>query len=167
MTLPDVTLEDLLRAAAAKGLTHLTVYPVESADKKTIYWHARATPSSQHSYVHEIVADDIVGAMTAVLERMPAAKKRAAPKKGDVTVAVTEPPIDMDESAERLSRLATPPDEHPVEIPPSKVTDAQLAEDLSGLTNKPGEPLSGMPPGTDPLDLHDAFGDMDKWLPKT
>lgn len=144
----SASLEDLIRQCAANGCTHLTVYPVHSADNKTVYWHARATPSTQHRYVHEIDTD-IVAAITKVITLMPKAPKRAPSKKGmlDLTATVTpseEPPIDMDESAERLTCLAE---------------DAE--------TNKPGEPLSGMPPGTDPLDLHDAFGEIDQWLPKT
>lgn len=137
----SASLEDLLRQCAANGCTHLTVYPVHSADNKTIYWHARATPSTQHRYVHEIDVD-IVAAITKVITLMPAAKKRV-PKKDmlDFTATVTEPephrdpepPIDMDESAERLSRLATPEEE-----PEQK-------------------------PVATPLDLNDAFGTEDEW----
>lgn len=116
----SASLEELLRAAAAKGLTHLSVHPTDSTDGKTTYWRASATPSTQHRYV-DATGTDIVEVVTRVLTELPAAKRRAVPKK-DVTVMVT---------------------------------------------NEPGEPLSGMPAGTDPLDLHDAFGDMDKWLPKT
>jgi hypothetical protein len=70
-----MTIEELLRAAAAKGLTHLTLYPVESEDRKTTYWHARATPSSAHSYV-QIATTDPVEAVVQVLKALPGAKKR-------------------------------------------------------------------------------------------
>lgn len=108
-----MTLEEMIRTAAAKGITHLTLYPVQSADNKTTYWHARATPSTGHQYVHEICTDP-VEALQAVLVAMPAAKKRRPrfdsvnpplselPQR-EVTVAVK--PIDMDESSERLDEI--------------------------------------------------------------
>lgn len=77
---PVVDLEELLVAAVAKGLTHFTLYPVESEDRKTIYWAARATPSTGHSYV-QIQDTDPVAAMVQVLQALPQAKKRAATKK--------------------------------------------------------------------------------------
>jgi|SRR5712664_2109345 len=95
-----MTLEDLLREAATKGMTHLTLYPVHSSDNKTIYWMARSTPSTGHQYVAAAKLDP-VEAVTAVLEALPRAKKRAPAK---VTVAVTEP-IVMDETAENLARV--------------------------------------------------------------
>lgn len=79
-----MALEDLIEQAAAKGLTHLTLYPVQSEDGKKTYWAARATPSTMHSYV-QTEATDPVKALTAVLESLPAAKKRK------VTATVSEP----------------------------------------------------------------------------
>lgn len=184
------SLEELIRECAAAGCTHLTVYPVHSTDNKTVYWHARATPSTAHRYVHEIDTD-IVAAITKVITLMPKAPKRAPSKKGmlDLTATVTEPPlvsdaahdqmlamqgmaeppIDMDESAERLSRLATPEEETVTYHTTGRDPEVDAAVDIKIPKSeiKTGEPLSGMPPGTDPLDLHDAFGDMDQWLPKT
>jgi hypothetical protein len=72
------TLEEALREAAAKGLTHLTLYPVESEDRKTTYWHAKATPSSAHSYV-QVTTTDPAEALAAVLKALPKAPRRAAP----------------------------------------------------------------------------------------
>lgn len=78
-------LEDLIRKAAEKGLTHLTLWPTPSADGKKVYWVAKATPSTQHSYVQNENADPIK-ALTAVLDNLPAARTR---KK--VTAKVSEP----------------------------------------------------------------------------
>lgn len=108
-----MTLEELLIGAAAKGLTHLTLYPVESGDRKTTYWLARATPSTGHQYV-SVVGIDPVKALTEVLEGLPRAKKRQKnPDPNlygsmDVTATVKRPPIEpinMDESAERLAEI--------------------------------------------------------------
>ena len=95
------TLEEALREAAAKGITHLTLYPVETEDRKTTYWHAKATPSSAHSYV-QVTTTDPVDALTAVLKALPKAPRRAAPTKQfegydpplvdhEVTAAVNSP----------------------------------------------------------------------------
>jgi hypothetical protein len=83
-----MAIEDLLREAAAKGLTHLTLYPVDSQDGKSVYWNARATPSTGHMYV-QVANFDPVKAVELVLEALPRARKRAAP---NVTAAVKDPP---------------------------------------------------------------------------
>lgn len=80
-------MEELLKAAADRGMTHFTLYPTPSQDSKKIYWCARATPSTQHGFV-QVVDQDPVKAASAVLEHLPKAKLRAAKK---VTVAVSEP----------------------------------------------------------------------------
>jgi hypothetical protein len=84
-----MTLEQALREAAAKGLTHVTMWPVPSQDRKTTYWYARATPSTAHSYVQTQNVDP-VAALTAVLESLPKAPKRVAKK---VTATVTDEEI--------------------------------------------------------------------------
>lgn len=71
-------LEDLLREAASKGLTHLSLHTVWSADQKTVYWAARATPSTGHSYI-QVQGKDPVELLTQVLKALPKAPKRAAP----------------------------------------------------------------------------------------
>jgi hypothetical protein len=81
-----MTLEEQLREAAARGLTHLTVYPVPSEDGKTTYWAARATPSIRHGYVSTSTLD-IVEAMSTCLAALPKAKAREQKEK--VTGAVT------------------------------------------------------------------------------
>jgi hypothetical protein len=58
-----MTLEDLLREAAAKGLTHLSLHPVHSGDNKTVYWRATATPSTMHKYVHAMTPEGRVKPM--------------------------------------------------------------------------------------------------------
>lgn len=70
-----MTIEDLIQQAAAKGLTHLTLYPVHSHDGKTTYWHARATPSTMHRYVEETDLDPVL-ALQRALAALPKAPKR-------------------------------------------------------------------------------------------
>ena len=70
-----MTLEALLKEACAKGMTHLTVYPVPSQDNKTLYWCARATPSTGHSYVQTQTLDPVEAVME-VLKALPKAPKR-------------------------------------------------------------------------------------------
>ena len=73
-------METALRHAAAMGLTHLTMWPVPSADGKTVFWKARATPSTAHGYVeHEAL--DPVEALARALHLLPHAKKRAMGKE--------------------------------------------------------------------------------------
>lgn len=102
-----MTLEELIREAAARGLTHMTLYPVASEDRKATYWRASATPSTGHKYI-ATTSRDPVEAMAEVLKALPKAPKRSPPKRGDaqldVTATVTEP-INMDESAERLEEI--------------------------------------------------------------
>lgn len=104
-----MSIEELLREAATKGLTHFSLHPTESTDGKTVYWRASATPSTAHRYV-EAVGTDIVDVVIRALVQLPAAKKRAAPKsrfdeanpplsemaQRAVTVAVTSgDPVDL------------------------------------------------------------------------
>jgi hypothetical protein len=84
-----MTLEEALRAAAAKGMTYLSLYPVESEDRKTTYWRAQSAPSTGHHYVHGVALDPVEAVIT-VLKALPSAKKRA----GGNTVAVTHPPAE-------------------------------------------------------------------------
>lgn len=81
-----MALEDLIREAAAKGLTHLSLHPVHSEDRKTVYWRCTATPSTMHKYVH-VTTTDPVEAMLAVLASLPKAGRRKA-----LTAAVSVPP---------------------------------------------------------------------------
>ena len=93
-----MTLEEQLREAAARGLTHLTVYPVPSDDGKTTYWAARATPSVRHGYVSTATLD-IVDAMSTCLAALPKAREREQ-KKEKVTGTVTEANASADDPAE-------------------------------------------------------------------
>ena len=100
-------LEDALKLACAKGMTHLTLYPVESSDRKKMYWHARATPSTGHGYVFGTALDP-VEAVTTVLKNLPSAKQRAVSKEtgrqhvshrasdppDEVTATATETPLE-------------------------------------------------------------------------
>lgn len=104
-----MTLEEQLLAAANAGLTHLSLHPVFSEDRKKTYWRATATPSTMHKYV-STQALNPVEAVAEVLKALPKAPKRAA----KVTAAVTHPmdldppegtaenPINMDETKEGL-----------------------------------------------------------------
>lgn len=83
-----MTLEDTLREAATRGLTHLTLYPTWSNDGKTTYWNARATPSTGHQYVSAAHSDP-VEAVRVVLTELPRCKKR-------VTATVTEPQMEKE-----------------------------------------------------------------------
>ena len=78
-----MTLEEQLRDAAAKGMTDFTLYPVPSVDNKTVYWRARATPSTMHKFV-QVTEKDPVAAVMAVLKALP----RATRKSEKVTAAV-------------------------------------------------------------------------------
>ena len=71
-----MTLEELFKEACGKGLTHFTLYPVESMDRKTIFWACRATPSTGHSYIQTQTLDPIE-AITETLKALPKAPKRA------------------------------------------------------------------------------------------
>lgn len=81
-----MTLDEALHGAAAKGLTHLSLWPVHSTDRKTVYWKASATPSSGHSYVNSEDLDPVKAVLT-VLENLPSARKR----KVTATVKNREP----------------------------------------------------------------------------
>lgn len=89
-------LEEIIREAAKKGLTHLSLHPVHSEDNKTVYWRCTATPSTMHKYVH-VTELDPVAAISAVLKAMPKAASRAKPAAGapepkrEVTATVNDP----------------------------------------------------------------------------
>ena len=86
-------LEEALVTAAAKGLTHFSIWPVNSHDSKKTYWRAQAAPSTGHSYV-SVTDVDPIKAMVLTLQALPAARKRRAPsaqKEMDVTATVAEP----------------------------------------------------------------------------
>lgn len=84
-----MALEDLLREAAQRGLTHLSLHPVHSEDNKTVYWRCSATPSTMHKYVSTTTLDP-VDSVAAVLKAMPKAPKRSA-KELTATVSDHEP----------------------------------------------------------------------------
>lgn len=100
-----MTLEEALLAAANKGLTHLSLHPVFSEDRKTTYWRATATPSTMHKYVSTQGLNP-VEAVLEVLKALPKAPTRHAPNpnpnlrgSGDlVTAAVKPQPVDLDEN---------------------------------------------------------------------
>lgn len=105
-----MTLEEALRDAARKGITHLTLYPVPSADNKTTYWCARATPSTGHSYVQTNSLDP-VEAVIEVLKALPGAKRRVtAAVKLDENIGSTDwtkpetTVADIDKPQEELGR---------------------------------------------------------------
>lgn len=89
-----MTLEELLADACAKGLTHLTVWPVPSSDGRQTYWAARATPSTGHHYV-SAQSKFAIDAITEVLLALPKARKRAT----KITAAVTadENPLPLED----------------------------------------------------------------------
>lgn len=107
-----MTLEDLLREAAAKGLTHLTLYPIDSVDGKTVYWNARATPSTTHSYVQAANYDPVV-AVTTVLDALPRAQRRKSPSARVEKFDSMNPPLS--EMAQREVTAAVNPGD-PVDL---------------------------------------------------
>jgi hypothetical protein len=100
-----VALEDLLREAAKRGLTHLSLHPVHSDDNKTVYWRCSATPSTMHKYVSTTTLDP-VESVAAVLKAMPKAPKRSAK---ELTVAVSEPNLRAGGDPPVPEDLLTPP----------------------------------------------------------
>lgn len=89
-------LEDVIREACKNGLTHFSLLPTPSEDRKTLYWRAQATPSTGHHYV-AVNHTDPIEAMTACLANMPKARKRAPPKKGEQLLALDQAPGPGDE----------------------------------------------------------------------
>lgn len=85
-----MTLEERIKEACDKGLTHLTVWPVPSVDGKHTYWAARATPSTGHAYV-STQSKFAVDAIAEVLAQLPKAKSRSLPPPREFTAAVTDP----------------------------------------------------------------------------
>lgn len=92
-----MALEEALREACKRGLTHLSVHPVQSEDGKTTYWRATATPSTMHKYVSTSSTDPIE-AIVEVLKAMPKAPARKIPTMGKTpqteeffTAAVSDP----------------------------------------------------------------------------
>lgn len=115
-----MTLEEALLAAANKGLTHLSLHPVFSGDRKTTYWRCTATPSTMHKYVSAQSLNP-VEAVLEVLKALPKAPGRTPNPNPNlrgsaVTAAVTHPmdldppegtaenPINMDETKEGLDQ---------------------------------------------------------------
>lgn len=131
-----MTLEDLLREAAAKGLTHLSLHPVPSEDGKSTYWRASATPSTQHKYV-QAATHDPAEAVRIVLEALPRAPRRSAPKP---RFDKENPPLS--EMAQRDAVTAAV--KEPVEGGPFRGIDQTTFKDTG-----------------DPVDLHD--GPNDEW----
>lgn len=68
-------LEEIIREAVKRGITHLSLHPVQSEDHKTTYWRCSATPSTMHKYV-SVTTLDPIEAITQTLAAMPKAKKR-------------------------------------------------------------------------------------------
>lgn len=85
-----MTLDEALREAAARGLTHLTLFAVPSLDSKKTYWAARAAPSTGHHYV-QFNGDDPVEVLVECLALLPKARKRA---EKPITAAVNPEPED-------------------------------------------------------------------------
>lgn len=88
-----MALEDLLRDAAKRGITHLSLHPTPSEDGKTIYWRAQATPSTGHKYVSCADLDPVV-ALAGVLHGLPKAPARTPSTKSaamPITAAVIDP----------------------------------------------------------------------------
>lgn len=84
-----MSLEDKLRAAAEKGVTHISLFSVpRHGDPKKFYWAARATPSTGHHYVSSN-SEDPVEALAKVLDDLPKAKRRDA--KPDLITATVTP----------------------------------------------------------------------------
>lgn len=90
-----MALEDLLREACVRGLTHLSLSPTPSVDGKKVYWLATATPSTVHKYISTSSLDP-VEAVEQVLSALPKAPKRP-PRTGDAIDKVTAAVIPTDE----------------------------------------------------------------------
>lgn len=135
-----MALEDLLREAAKRGITHLSLSPTPSEDNKTVYWLAKATPSTEHKYVQCACADP-VDAVTQVLQAMAKAPKRAAPTKRFDSVSA--PVSEMPQRANEITATVTEP--------PGQETQAQTET----------EPVPAAPAA--PLNLEEEFA---SWLPK-
>ena len=80
-----MALEDVIREAISRGLTDLQLHPEFSNDRKTAYWRASATPSTQHK-VFSVSHLDPIEALTTVLQAMPKAPKR---KRADTPEVLT------------------------------------------------------------------------------
>jgi hypothetical protein len=123
-----IALQDRLLDAAAKGLTHLSVWPTHSTDGKTTYWTCRATPSNEFSYV-EATHTSIDIAIMDCLIAMKAAKKR----KKEVTATVKFEPEgqlldDLDHMPSNKKKRAKPRrDDDPVPTVPDDV-DANVRD---------------------------------------
>lgn len=137
-----MALEDLIREAASRGITHLSLSPTPSEDGRTIYWAARATPSTEHKYISCNTLDP-VDAITQVLLALPKAPKRAPrTKNGERPISV---PV--------------------AELPEAPVTAAVTRETFTvpegHVATRDGD---GRATGeTTPINLDDEFS---SWLPK-
>lgn len=113
-----MTLEEALLAAANKGLTHLSLHPVSSEDRKTTYWRATATPSTMHKYV----STQALNPVEAILEVLKALPK--APARGKVTAAVSDHPKDLDQQA--IPNIIIDKDGNDIYEPPTESLNAWL-----------------------------------------
>ncbi len=146
------SLEDLLREAAARGITHLSLAPTPSEDGKKTYWQARATPSTEHKYV-QCACEDPVEAVAQVLQAMAKAPKRTQAKRFD---SVNAPLSEMPQ------RRQPNPDPN---LYGSGVTAAVTATPAGPDVPEPKpetvpEPVPSAPP---PINLEEEFN---SWLPK-
>jgi len=145
-----VTLEELLKEACTKGMVHLTLYPVHSQDQKTIYWCARATPSTGHSYVQTQTLDPIE-AVIQTLKALPKAPKRSAKEVS------ARPRKEQDNILDHLEGGPVGPiDDEDYRKP---VTETVSEAENIGSTD-------WKKPTTTVEDI-DKPGDMNAWLPKT
>jgi hypothetical protein len=119
------TLDELIKQATERGLTHLTMWPVPSTDGKKIYWYARATPSTQHSYV-QAHSEDPLHALKVVLESLPKAPKRA--KSDKVTFAIA------DEEPKQLEVTATVKLDENIGSVPGRTGKEQTLDELDPVT---------------------------------
>lgn len=92
-----MTLEEALKQACERGMTHLSLWPVPSDDRKTTYWKATAAPSTQHRRSEGTSTDPVDAVLKALTEmpkapKIPARELRVRPgREPEITAAVTEP----------------------------------------------------------------------------
>lgn len=92
-----MTLEEALKQACDRGMTHLSLWPVPSDDRKTTYWKATAAPSTQHRRSEGTSTDPVEAVLAALVEmpkapKIPARELRVrAGKEPEITAAVIEP----------------------------------------------------------------------------
>lgn len=84
------TLEDRLRQAASKGLTHVSLWTVWTENKKQVFWAASAVGSGGQGYLR-VEHTDPIQALTAVLDHLPRAKGVTAGKKREAQPGDRDP----------------------------------------------------------------------------